>query len=113
MLVLLTLSVVSMSSQFGRINEITKQATGHDAIKLISGQMPQVKGAVDSDDPTRSDVEYAKSLGLGTSSNDDGVASLTLFPSNESMTPEQRAKLIAEAEQMRPKVPDERERKRR
>jgi hypothetical protein len=101
-MVLLALSVWSLSAHFGKIHDVTKNATGHDAIKLLAGQAPEVRGGLNGD-PSRQAVEQVRLMTGGRPAGDK--AALTLFPGDTAMTPEQRAKMMAEAERLRPRVP--------
>ena len=97
------ISTYTLSGHLSKVSDVTQGSTGNSAFSLLAGQMPEVRGGVASD-PSQQAVEYAKGLVGGEKKTKE--AKLVMFPSDSGMTPEQRAKLLADAERMRPEVPE-------
>lgn len=102
------LSTYTLSGHLSKLTNVTQGPTGSSAFSLLAGHVPEVKGGVGTD-PTAQAMEIAKGLvggGTGGGEKKPKEAKLVMFPSDPSMTPEQRAKLMADAERMRPTVPE-------
>jgi len=102
----MAISTYTLSGHLSKITQVTQGTTGNDAFGLLSGHAPEVRGGVNGagGDPTSAAVEYAKSLAGGEKSNTK--AKLVMFPGDNGMSDEQRKKLLADAERMRPEVPE-------
>lgn len=100
----LAVSAYTLSGHLAKVSDVTQGTTGNSAFSLLSGQLPPVRGGV-ATDPSEAAVEYAKGL-VGDGGKKSKEAKLVMFPSNTSMTPEQRAKVLAEAERLRPDLPE-------
>lgn len=98
------ISAYTLSGHLSKVSDVTQGPTGQSAFDLLKGQLPEVRGGV-AMDPSEAAVEYAKGL-VGDGGKKSKDAKLVMFPSDASLTPEQRAKVLAEAERLRPDVAD-------
>lgn len=107
----LAAGVWSLSIHLGKVQTIAEGATGTSAINFLSGS-PGVPHNVGGD-PTAQAMDVVRQITGGGKAEPKSEAELVLFSGNGKMTETERARLMAEAERLRPKVPEEPKRSRR
>jgi len=108
----LAAGVWSLAVHLDKVQDITQGATGNSAIGFLAGDrsMPQQIG-----DPSAQAMDVVRKLTGGDKAGSSGAgeARLVLFGSDPNMPEAERARLMAEAERQRPKLPEQPARQRR
>ena len=108
----LAAGVWSLAVHLDKVQGITQGATGASAVSFLGGDrsMPRQFG-----DPSAQAMDVVRKLTGGDKAGAGGEseAKLVLFGSDPNMSEAERARLMAEAERLRPKLPEQPARQRR